>query len=118
MGQRVTDEALFERFLDRFVDRLAAELADRVEQRLDRLQSARQSGAGLDSKQAAARLGVSERTLRELVVSGQVPSVKVGRRRVFSAAAIERLMTNGTVDPAANWQPIVPPNGAARRRRG
>lgn len=98
----MTDEALFDRFLDRLLDRLAAELADRVEQRLDRVADARSSGTGLDSKQAAARLGISERTLREMVASGRVPSVKVGRRRVFSAAAIERLLTENT---AADGRP-------------
>jgi excisionase family DNA binding protein len=80
--------------LDRFLDRLAAELADRVERRMDRLASAQQTGAALNVRQAAARLGVSERKMRELVMSHQIPSVKVGRRRLISATAVERLLAD------------------------
>ena len=37
----------------------------------------------LPARDAAALLGVSERTLRRRVTSGSVPAVRVGRRRLF-----------------------------------
>jgi excisionase family DNA binding protein len=117
MPGRRTDERVRDLF-DPFLDWLADELAERLGERLG---GERQS-AGLDTRQAAQRLGVSERTMRELVMSGQVKSVKVGRRRVVSAAAIDALLAaNGTAsnepDPGSNWEANVPPKGAARRRR-
>jgi excisionase family DNA binding protein len=78
--------------VERFVDQLAAELADLVERRLAE-RAAAEGPQALDVKQAAARLGIGERTMREMVRSGQVPSVKVGRRRLIAAAAIDRLLT-------------------------
>jgi excisionase family DNA binding protein len=115
----------FGRVLDRLLDQVAKELADRIEQRLDRIADGRQRGAGLDVKQAALRLGVSERKMRELVMSGEVPSIKVGRRRLISASAIEHLLADHDVDngvdqgnsPAGNWRAIGPLERAARRRR-
>ena len=92
--------------VNRLLDRLATELADRVERRLDGLATARQTGAGLDVKQAAARLGISERTMHDLLVTEQIPSVKVGRRRLVAASTIERLLTDGM--PAA-------PEGSSQR---
>lgn len=87
----------FAEVLDGLLDRLAVELADRVEERLKRLSVERSAGApqALDVKQAAARLGISDRTMHALVVTGEVPSIKVGRRRVIAASTIDRLLVDG-----------------------
>jgi excisionase family DNA binding protein len=87
MRDRRADERVHD-LLEPFLDWLADELAERLGERLG---AGRQS-AGLDTRQAAQRLGVSERTMRELLMSGQVQSVKVGRRRVISAVAIDALL--------------------------
>jgi excisionase family DNA binding protein len=42
---------------------------------------------GLD--EAAELLGLSERTVHRLVADGQLPSLKVGRRRLFSLRRLE-----------------------------
>jgi excisionase family DNA binding protein len=88
----------FGQVLDHFLDRLAIELADRVERRLEQIASQRASDGpqALDVKQAAARLGVSPTTMHELVISGEIPSVKVGRRRLIAASTITRLLAQPT----------------------
>ena len=40
-------------------------------------------------QQAAARLGVSVRTMDELILSRQIGSVKIGKRRLVSEDAIQ-----------------------------
>jgi excisionase family DNA binding protein len=84
--------------LDRFLDRLVVELANRIEERLERLAAEHGSDGphALDVKQAAARLGVSPTTMHELVMSGQVASVKVGRRRLIAASTIDRMLAGDT----------------------
>jgi excisionase family DNA binding protein len=42
----------------------------------------------LSAKQAAKSLGVSERTLFTLATDGDLPSVKIGRRRLYSAVSL------------------------------
>lgn len=93
----MTDSSTLDHFLGLLVDRLAVELADRVDQRLEQLAQAKAADGptALDVKQAAARLGVSDRTMHALVISGQVPSVKVGRRRLIAPSTIQRLLTEG-----------------------
>jgi excisionase family DNA binding protein len=117
-------DELVERFLEVFVERLAASLADRVERRLEQLGSERSGRQALDVKQAAERLGVSDRTMHELVVSGKVPSVKVGRRRVIAAAAIDRLLAGESLpgalpgpDSGTSPGPYAARLGTIRRRR-
>jgi excisionase family DNA binding protein len=87
----------FGQVLDHFLDRLAADLADRVEQRLERLAVERSSDGpqALDVKQAATQLGISDRTMHTLVVAGEIPSVKVGRRRLIATTTIQRLLIDG-----------------------
>ena len=46
----------------------------------------------LDIRQAAGALGVCPRTLAALVSAGKVPSVKLGKRRLFSVKALERFI--------------------------
>jgi excisionase family DNA binding protein len=67
-------------------------MADRIEARIERIADARASGQALDVKQAAARLGVSVKMVQELVASGEIRSVKVGRRRLIAASTIDRLL--------------------------
>jgi excisionase family DNA binding protein len=114
------DEPDISQVLDRFLDRLAAELADRVERRLDRLQATRQADGpqGLDIKQAAARLGVSPTTMHEMVMSGAVPSVKVGRRRLVAASTIDRLLAGDQIrGPIGDQLGGIRRDGAARKGR-
>jgi excisionase family DNA binding protein len=84
------EEPNFSQLLDQFLDRLAVERADRVDRRAaDRTSD---GSRAFDVKQAAVRLGVSPTTMHELVISGQVPSVKVGRRRVIAVSTIDRML--------------------------
>ncbi len=47
--------------------------------------------AGLvDSRTAAKLLGISMRKLSDLAVSGEVPSVKIGRKRKFDPDELRR----------------------------
>ena len=60
----------------------------------------------LTVKAAAAQLSVSERTMRGLVASGEVPSVLVGGRRMVPSSALVELARN------------VPPEAARKARPG
>ena len=42
----------------------------------------------LSARQAAAALGISPRLLARLTASGEIPSVTVGRRRLYGAASL------------------------------
>ncbi len=44
----------------------------------------------LDPPEAAASLGLSERTLWSLTQSGEIPSLKIGRLVRYSPAALQR----------------------------
>ena len=45
--------------------------------------------ANLSIREAAARLGVSDVTLRRYVREQQIPSLKIGRRRLVKVEALE-----------------------------
>lgn len=95
MAQRPADEVevLVDRYVGRFVDHLAELLADRIDARLEALHQARgDDRAGYDVTEVATRLGVSERTVWDLINTDQLHSVKVGRRRVIPASAVARLL--------------------------
>ena len=118
MSERLDRQLLLEQVTDLFVDRLVAELADRIDQRLERLSSGRAPAAGprgYDIKEAAERLGVSQTKMKELLVSGEVPSVKVGRRRLIAASAIARLL-DGAEAAGPEIRGAIEPSGAVRRR--
>jgi excisionase family DNA binding protein len=53
----------------------------------------------------AAMLGISRALAYQLVRSGDLPSIKLGRRVVVPRAAFLRLLDGGPVDPAANSHP-------------
>jgi excisionase family DNA binding protein len=90
-------EVLVDRYVGRFVDHLAELLADRIDARLEALHQARgDDRAGYDVTEVATRLGVSERTVWDLINTEQLRSVKVGRRRVIPASALARLLADGT----------------------
>jgi excisionase family DNA binding protein len=111
--------------LDLMVDRVAAELADRVERRLERMAAERGADGpqALDVKQAAARLGVSPTTMHELVMSGEVASVKVGRRRLIATSTIDGMLSGETQSGGQIRGPIggqlggIRRNGARRNNR-
>lgn len=78
------------------LDRLADAVADRV---ASRLAAQSDSEALLDSYGAAALLRCSVPTIERLTAAGELPSVKVGRLRRYSRAAlIERLSKKGGCD--------------------
>lgn len=118
MAERLDRQLLLEQVTDLFVDRLVAELANRIERRLEQLGSARAPAVGprgYDIKQAAERLGISQTKMKELLVSGEVPSVKVGRRRLIAASAIARLLDGAEpVDPQIRGP--IEPSGVVRGR--
>jgi excisionase family DNA binding protein len=71
----------------------------RLEEKLDLvmalLRSMKSSETGpraFTMKEAAARLSISETTLKERVRTQEIPSIKIGRSRRIPASAIERLL--------------------------
>lgn len=46
----------------------------------------------LSVKSAASKLNVSERFIAKLVASGQLPSVKLGRRRLIREASLKAFL--------------------------
>ena len=100
-------------FVDAFVDRLVEGLLEEVERRAEQL-AAERSGdrAAIDTRAAAARLGISQRGVERLVASGRLPSLQVGRRRLIPVQAISRLLA-GNGDP----EPLEPPRPRWLRRR-
>lgn len=48
----------------------------------------------VDIREAARRLSLSPRTVANLVASRQLPSRKVGRRRIISVSALEAFVGN------------------------
>ena len=67
------------------LDRLADEVADRV---VARLAAQSDPDALLDSHGAAALLSCSVPTIERLTAAGEIPSIKVGRLRRYSPAAL------------------------------
>jgi len=51
----------------------------------------------LRPRQAAQALQIGERTLRRLTMQGVIPSIKVGRLRLFPRAALEAWLTEQAV---------------------
>jgi excisionase family DNA binding protein len=105
--------ALAADFVDVFVDRLVLGLLEQVERRADQL-TAERSGerAAIDTRAAAARLGISQRGVERLVASGRLPSLQVGRRRLIPVQAVSRLLAGGG-DP----EPLEEPRPRSLRRR-
>jgi excisionase family DNA binding protein len=68
------------------LDVLIEVLAEAVSQRL--ANRATEPAKLLGVREAAARLGVSERTIRALIASGELRSLRVGRRRLVPVDAI------------------------------
>jgi excisionase family DNA binding protein len=60
----------------------------------------------LKIEEAAKVLGISRNTAYDAVKSGQLPTVKIGRRFLVPKAALERMLTGATLD--LNVQKILP----------
>ena len=56
---------------------------------------------GFSVEQAAEVIGVSRATIFELIGSGQLGSIKIGRRRVIPGVAIHEFITNRLADSRA-----------------
>jgi excisionase family DNA binding protein len=53
-------------------------------------------------REAAAMIGVSQRTIWSLAKSGELPVVKIGTRRLFQISALERFIKeHSTTEPQA-----------------
>ena len=74
---------LFDALLDEIAEHVAAKLAPRLGGNGDAGAAGAIVEPNLDVKEAAAVLGISPRTLYPLAERGEVPSVKVGGRRLF-----------------------------------
>jgi excisionase family DNA binding protein len=105
--------ALAADFVDVLVDRLVRGLLEQVERRAEQL-AAERSGerAAIDTRAAAARLGISQRGVERLVASGRLTSLQVGRRRLIPVRAISHLLA-GDGDP----EPLEEPRPRSLRRR-
>jgi excisionase family DNA binding protein len=91
------DQELLDRFLDVFADRLAAGLLERVERRAEEIAAERGGqGGAVSVEEAARRLGISPRGVARLMASGELPSLRVGRRRLVPSGALERLIARGS----------------------
>lgn len=76
-----------------------AELADQFRDDRDAIDSDDRSSWLVDSKRAAALLGISTRSVFELHATGKLKSLTIGRRRLFDVSDIrefiERAKRNG-----------------------
>jgi len=54
-------------------------------------------GRLLGIKEAASRLGISPHSLRRYILQGRIESIVIGRRRLVSETALERLVAASTV---------------------
>ncbi len=83
--------------LDVFVERLADGVLERVDRRAEALQAERGDHDGAVSvAEAARRLGISTRGVARLLKSGELPSLRVGRRRLVPLGALERFISRGS----------------------
>lgn len=55
--------------------------------------------AALTARQAAALLGVGEKTVRRAALRGELPSFRLGGRVRIPRAAVERLLAGGVAAP-------------------
>jgi hypothetical protein len=79
-----------------------------------RLLDAREASALLDTLFPGAGFGASERGVKklyELARHGVVPTIRIGRRRYWSASALRRFAENGGGGFAGGWRKQ--PSGAA-----
>jgi excisionase family DNA binding protein len=96
-GNGGVDQELLDRFLDVFAGHLAAGLLERVDQRMAELAANHNTqGGAVSVEEAAKRLGISPRGVARLMTSGELPSLRVGRRRLVPLGALERLIARGT----------------------
>lgn len=66
------------------------------------------TGRLLDRKEAAALLGVSERTVRRMGANGDLDEIRVSERLIrITAESVERYI--GSSSPAAAWPPVPAP---------
>lgn len=56
----------------------------------------------LTVSEAAQALGIGETLARELIRTGQLPVLRLGRRVLIARAAIERLLETGEMGPPAD----------------
>ncbi len=103
--------------LEQLIDQLARVLAARVDARLDELRAERADGrVALDIAQAAARLGVSTRSVRRLMETGVLETLRIGRRRLINAAALEALLDSGELDTGERGRSRPRPAGCPETR--
>jgi excisionase family DNA binding protein len=55
--------------------------------------------------ETGGRLGVSRTTVKKMLISGELISVKIGRRRMVPAISLQRWMDKRTAEAEAQLQP-------------
>ncbi len=58
----------------------------------------------IDAHEAARRLGISPRTLHDLAKTGTIPSVRLGRRRLYRPATIDARLAEIEAQQAATLE--------------
>ena len=66
--------------------------------------------AALTARQAAAILGMQEKTVRRAALRGELPSFRLGGRVRIPRAAVERLLAGGSAAPPAHHPPPPAPD--------
>lgn len=59
----------------------------------------------LRTRDAAAALGISERTLQELTATGKVPFVKIGRANLYPVKELSEWLSRQTKNPNSSSTP-------------
>jgi excisionase family DNA binding protein len=78
---------------------------DRLRRDVDHARMTEEAGGaiGVSVETAARLIGVSKRTMTKLVVSGEIPSRKIGTRTVIRRAVLEEFLRDGE-EGAQRWQ--------------
>lgn len=75
------------------------ELLKLMYQLMDAREQATDGGAAIrlayDTKELGAALGISERTVRELIAEGKIKAISIGRLRRVPYAEVERILQEG-----------------------
>lgn len=90
----IVDARWLDQLADELVEQMAVTLVERIDARVEQLLIERTAAQprAVDVRTAAARLNVSARTVAQMIASGQLRSVRVGRRRLIPLAALEAML--------------------------
>jgi excisionase family DNA binding protein len=69
----------------------------------------------LGVQEVADALGVSRELVRQMIRTGKLPSVKLGRRRLISRKALERFLAGGDGASSTSTQTVAPADRMTQR---